>query len=56
MKNLKKLSKKNLKEIHGGGYGENDWGACRINGVWVSTKCLDRCPNGTDPICLAPEV
>ncbi|GJN58177.1 hypothetical protein ELAN_17320 [Elizabethkingia anophelis] len=54
---MKKIERKELKEIIGGGEPlPEGWGICIVKGEHIPTPCNEFCPDKlkTQPICMAP--
>lgn len=52
MKQLKKISRIELKEVKGGWDPlPPDFGVCYVNREYIPTPCSGLCPNGTQPLC-----
>ena len=51
----KALTKAEQKTIVGGGSGDDRMGICIVNGIEISVRCNQTCPNGMSPFCFAWE-
>jgi len=49
----KALTQAEQKAILGGISGEIRMGVCIVNGISISVRCDQTCPNGSKPFCFA---